>query len=329
MPRTAVDVATVPLASGRPIRSAAGQTMGTTWSVKWHAKEGAAHPRQAIEAELARLVGQMSTWSDDSAITRINDAPLGSWQDVPDSLFEVLADSLDLARDSGGAFDPTVGSIVESWGFGPRRAQTAPPACDWRSIELDRAGHRLRRHADVRLDLSAIAKGDAVDRIAALMTRLGLSDHLIEIGGELRGSGVKPDWSPWWVGLESPPALDGTPLPADVAVALHGLSVATSGDYRHRVMRGGITQSHTVDPRSRLAVTNDLAAVSVIHASCRAADGLSTALLVMGLEQALAWAAARDIAAVFRRRTDAGFVDVVTPTLQAWSDTPTPLPDPA
>ncbi|CAN5406541.1 FAD:protein FMN transferase [soil metagenome] len=307
------------MAAGRPVRSASGQTMGTTWMVRWHAHDGAVHPQLAIDAELARLGVQLSTWRDDSDITRLNDAPVGDWIEVPDTLFEVVASACAIALETGGAFDPTVGAIVESWGFGPQRGVPHVLACDWRAIELDVRARAIRRSADVRLDLSAIAKGDAVDRVSALMGQLGLSDHLVEIGGELRGAGVKPDWSPWWVALESPPDAAGRATRPNIVVALHGLSVATSGDYRQRVTRAGVAHSHTVDPRLGTPVAGDVAAVSVIHESCRMADAVSTALLVMGAKHGLEWATRHGIAAVFRCRRPDGPVDLVTPCLNAWS----------
>ncbi len=322
LPEFPVDAGATPIASRRPLRNASGQAMGTTWTVQWHAPDGSTHPRLAIETELARLVQQMSTWIGDSSIARLNAAPLGDWIDLPEPMAEVVAHALAVARDSDGAFDPTVGALVEAWGFGPpprAGSATVEPRCDWRAIEFDATRRAARRTDEVRLDLSAIAKGDAVDRVSNAMARLGLRDHLVEIGGELRGAGVKPDWEPWWVGLERPPGNDDGGSRADTVIALHGLSVATSGDYHRHAVRDGRRVSHTIDPRTRQPLEQMLAAVSVVHPSCRHADALSTALLVMGLAAGLRWAAERDIAALFRERTANGLVVHATPTLERWS----------
>ncbi len=317
-----------------------GQTMGTTWSVRCllagkDARDDApdvdvAAIESGIDALLAQIVAQMSNWLDDSDIGRFNGAQAGTWLSLPPACFSVLQAALAVARDSGGAYDPSAGPLVSLWGFGPDGPRAVPPTaaeveaararCGWARIELDEAGHRARQPGGVSIDLCAIAKGYAVDAVSAWLSARGVSHHLVEIGGELRGEGVKPDGMPWWVELESPPPTDDTRA-ADAAVqtvvALHGLAVATSGDYRRYFDSGGRRYAHTLDPRTGYPVSHALAAVTVLHRQCMMADALSTALTVLGPEAGMAFAAQRGIAARMLLRTPHGFTERVSPAFAA------------
>ncbi|ALD93712.1 Membrane-associated lipoprotein involved in thiamine biosynthesis [Cupriavidus gilardii CR3] len=168
------------------------------------------------------------------------------------------------------------------------------------------------------IDLCAIAKGYAVDAVSAWLSARGVSHHLVEIGGELRGEGVKPDGMPWWVELESPPAADDAAADAArTVVALHGLSVATSGDYRRYFDSGGRRYAHTLDPRTGYPVSHALASVTVLHRRCMMADALSTALTVLGPEAGMAFATQRGIAARMLLRTPSGFTERMSPAFAA------------
>jgi thiamine biosynthesis lipoprotein len=164
----------------------------------------------------------------------------------------------------------------------------------------------------VRLDLSAIAKGFAVDLVSELLTRRGLTDHLVEIGGELRGSGIKPDHSPWWVALDGADDTMG-----DTVVALHDLSVATSGDAQRFIAADGRKFSHTIDPRTGWPIPETLASVTVFDRSCMRADALATALSVLGPEEGHAYAVKRKIAARFLLRGARGVAERMTPAFAA------------
>lgn len=313
-----------------------GQTMGTTWSVRCliaddHGKEGeAAAIAAGIEALLAQIVAQMSNWLDDSDIGRFNGAPAGSWLPLPPACFSVLQAALAVARDSGGAYDPSAGPLVSLWGFGPDGPRAAPPGadeveaararCGWARIELDEQGRRARQPGGVSIDLCAIAKGYAVDAVSAWLSARGVSHHLVEIGGELRGEGVKPDGMPWWVELESPPAahdVRAVDAAEQTVVALHGLSVATSGDYRRYFDSGDRRYAHTLDPRTGYPVSHALASVTVLHRQCLMADALSTALTVLGPEAGMAFATQRGIAARMLLRTPRGFAERMSPAFEA------------
>jgi thiamine biosynthesis lipoprotein len=181
---------------------------------------------------------------------------------------------------------------------------------------LDRVQRRLYQPGGAILDLSSVAKGYAVDRLALRLEALGVRHYLVEAGGELRGAGVKTDGQPWWVELEGVPDAIGAPIPQSV-VALHGLAVATSGDYRRYFHHAQRRVSHTLDPRSGYPIANDLASVTVLAPTCMAADALSTALTVMGADAGLAYADGRGLAARFLLRRDGGLREVDT---AAWQD---------
>ncbi|OWQ85596.1 hypothetical protein CDN98_15910 [Roseateles terrae] len=198
----------------------------------------------------------------------------------------------------------------------PTPEQCTQAHCGWQSLRWDAQRRVLTQPGRATLDLSAIAKGDAVDRLSDLLTGLGLPHHLVEVGGELRGAGLKPDGQPWWVDLE-PPQPDSALPP--MRVALHGLSVATSGDYRKTYQDAqGQRISHTVDPRQRRPVSHGLASVTVLHPSAMWADGWSTALMVLGTDDGMRLAEQQQLAArLVVRRPSGGFDEHLSSALQA------------
>lgn len=276
------------------VETIGGATMGTTWSVRFVA----VRPGQGrdlgsrIEAELARLVGQLSHWEPESDLCRFNRAPAGTRHPLPGDLFHVLEAGCAVSALSGGAYDPTLGALVDLWGFGPPGPVSRPPGQAAVAASLSRAGwHRLAldpktrsalQPGGLRLDLSGSAKGHAVDAVSDLLAAEGVADHLVEIGGELRGRGVKPDRHPWWVALERPPAVGAGD---ETVVALHGLSVASSGDYRRVLDFEGGRAGHTLDGGTGRPVANGMTAVTVLHPSCLMADALATAVMVLGPER--------------------------------------------
>jgi len=308
--------------AGSRVHALSGESMGTTWSVKYVAEESAVALDPAIRAVLASVVAEMSTWEPDSTLSRFNAAPPGSWHELPADLFTVMARAVEIADDSGGAFDPTIGPVVNLWGFGPDAAGRSVPAperiaaalarCGWQRLELDMRARRARQPGGLYVDLSGIAKGYAVDLVARRLRGAGIDSFLVEVGGELRGLGVKPDGAPWWVALETPA---GTV--SETVVALHGLSCATSGDYRKFFMDGAVRHSHTIDPRTGWPVRHDLASVTVLHPDCMTADALATALGVMGVEDGMVHARERGIAARFLARAEGGFTERTTPAFDA------------
>ncbi|MDO9453823.1 MAG: FAD:protein FMN transferase [Stagnimonas sp.] len=297
-------------APGAVLHSLSGESMGTRWTVKLSAPPRALEPLQRlVQAELDRVVAEMSSWQADSELCRYNAAEAGSWQQLPDGFFEVMQQALLVADDSAGAYDPTAGPLVDCWGFGPAPRRSTPPSSEeitnalaqvgWQRVRLDVTHRRLLQPGGAQLDLSAIAKGYGVDLLARALAAQGLHHYLVEVGGELRGQGCKPDGSPWWVQLEAPDAQAGH---APILLALDGLAVASSGDYRRYFESGGQRYAHTIDPRDGWPLRHELASVSVVHTSCMRADALSTALFVLGLEQGLQYASQHGLAAHFVER---------------------------
>ncbi len=316
--------------------------MGTSWSVKCVLPQAAADEpvRACVQMVLDTVVGQMSTWESTSALSCYNSAPAGSWVTLPEECLYVLRYALTIAEASGGVYDPTAGPLGNLWGFGPKARAATPPSSDkiafalrhvgWQRVEVQPAACRVYQPGGIYLDFSAIAKGHAVDLIARALTAAGVAHHLVEVGGELRGSGVKPDGLPWWVQLENPPdAADAVAGLSETVIALHGLSVATSGDFRRYFEVAGaapgsgertpatLRYSHTIDPHTAQPIRHGLAAVSVVHPDCIAADALSTALNVMGSHIGMQFAVERGIAARFVQRGEAGYHETLSPALAA------------
>lgn len=292
-----------PLAGGQLLRMG-GSTMGTDWSLSavTQEAEGAAQIRAVLEQGFAAVITQMSQWEPDSQISRFNRAEPGSRHAISPHFRAVLDCALQVAEASGGAFDPTLAGATELWGFGagpvpdiiPSASQIArirPP--DWGAIELRDETDVLTQPGGLQLDFSAIAKGFAVDLGIAALRQLGIDHALLEIGGELKGVGVKPDGLPWWVNLESPP---GGHVPA-ARIALTGWAVATSGSYRRRREVGEDSWSHTLDPQSGRPLGDEILSVSVLHKDCMRADALSTAIAVLGPKRGIAFADVHNIPA--------------------------------
>jgi thiamine biosynthesis lipoprotein len=306
--------------------------MGTTWSARVAATgvgDEQAALQAALQAELDAIVAQMSHWDDDSLLSRYNRAPAGTWVALPPQFFDVMDYALWAHDASGGAYDPAAGALVELWGFGPRRRYDhagfyAPDAQAIARVQaahleaarptLDRAGRRLLQPGGAVLDLSSVAKGYAVDRLALCLEGRGLRHYLVEVGGELRGAGLKPDGQPWWVEVETVP--DGGPA-RQAVVALHGLSIATSGDYRQFFNLGQRRVAHTLDPRTGRPCAHDIAAVTVLAPTCMAADALSTVLAVLGPADGLAFAERRALAARFLVRRPGRLEEIVSPAWEA------------
>lgn len=304
-----------------------GDTMGTSWSVRLAAARDAdlRALHAGIETRLALVVRQMSTWEPDSDISRYNRAEAGQWLPVPPEFAQVLAAALAIADASDGAFDPSVGTLVGLWGFGPH-AHTAVPDAEalraarrhagWRRIGLDRDAFRVLQPGDVQLDLSAIAKGYAVDLVAAHLREAGIGSALVEVGGELAGFGRKPDGGPWRVLVEAGPEEDDHRLDARV-LDLDGIAVATSGDRWHHYTRNGRRYTHTIDPRSGAPVAHAPAAVSVVASDAMQADGWATALGVLGVDAGHALALRLGLAARFLWRDDDGMHERMTDAFRA------------
>ena len=296
-----------------------GATMGTTWRLRAFAPPGFNAKRldAEIAAALAAVVGEMSAWEPRSALSRFNALEAGHALALPGRMRRVLEEALSIAAETDGAFDPSIGALVDAWGFGALAPAFDKPGDDVIDAALESAGWRklafasdaLVQPGGLRLDLNGIAKGYAVDVAAEIAAAAGLTSYLMEIGGELRAAGIKPDGQPWWVELERPPRAPGERL----LLALYNQAVATSGDYIRRDIVDGEEIAHTIDPFTGRPLRKGVAAVSVLHASCMRADAYATALTVMGVEAGLAFAARAEIAAIIAERRDGALIEHFSP----------------
>lgn len=279
-----------------------GQTMGTSWSASWCAAPGLPEEtvKTALEASFAQIIASMSPWEPASLISQFNRLAPGERLAIDTPFAEVMAMALDVARASGGALDPCLGGEVMRRGFGPagigagEEGRAHGPAI-WDQLLPEPAC--LYQPGGVTLDLNAVAKGYAVDQMAATLERLGLTQYLVEIGGEFAGRGVKPDRAPWWVDLENP-----SPGEAPWRIALVGHGVATSGDYRQQRVLDCLKLSHIVPVVTRECRFGDLASVTVVHEKCALADAWATAIFALGDAAGLALAAAHDLAVLLQYR---------------------------
>ena len=301
-----------------------GATMGTTYSVKLvDTQDGLDADNLATDIDRAlSLVNQrMSTYLPDSELARFNEAGPGSWTSISDDTMTVIDEARRLSLLTGGAFDPTVGPIVDLWGFGPDRRQQRVPSPETitavaETVGFDMVERRsgkpaIRKQAPgVRLDFSGVAKGFGVDKVTERLEAVGVESYLVEVGGELRASGHRANGQPWRVGIEKPaPASDGV----QQIVHLEGEALATSGNYRIFFEQDGHRYSHIVNPRTGRPVDHDLASVSVIAPTTMEADALSTSLLVLGPEDGMNFATAHDIQAFFIVGRDGAFREVASP----------------
>ncbi len=298
-----------------------GETMGTTYEAAVVADAIAdarlAALANAIATALEHVDATMSTWRPESELSRFNEAATTDPFSASPDLIAVFQHALSISELTGGAFDITVGPLVNAWGFGPPgHPPTAPAAADlarlreqvgWQQLAVDTAESTVRKHAaGLSADLSALAKGFAVDQVGELLEREGFANHLVEVGGEVRAAGRNARGEAWRVGIERP-----SPGPPAVyrTVALGGHALATSGDYRNTYLLDGQRVSHTIDPRTGRPVTHALASVSVIDPLCVRADAIATALMVLGPDDGFALATEQDWPALFLVRLPDGALE--------------------
>jgi thiamine biosynthesis lipoprotein len=301
-----------------------GSALGTTFKVaivEPAPELDTAALESSIVAALTRIDLLASTWRSDSELSRFNASPSTGWLEVSGQFCSALADALEISRVTNGAFDMTVGPLVNLWGFGPDGQVAEPPANSAIESALQRVGfHKVhtdcergvarKDDAAVYVDLSGWAKGHAVDEVAGVLDGNQVHNYLVELGGELRVSGHNSERRKWAVAIEAPSTSQRVPR---AVIRVTDTSVATSGDYRNYFAYGDTRYSHTIDPRTGRPVTHDLAAVTVIHAVNAYADAMATALLVLGPETGPSLAEDLGIAAYFLVRRPAGIEEIVTP----------------
>jgi thiamine biosynthesis lipoprotein len=274
-----------------------GRTMGTTWHVTVVGRASIDGLQEKIERRLEEVNQSFSTYREDSEINRFSRfRAVGQEFPVSRDFHRVMTMAARVFALSGGAWDGTVRPLVDLWGFGPLPPVGEPPTPEriealrkdvgFDRIEI-RAGALVKRQAAVTLDLSSIAKGFGVDAVTEVIRGEGFRDFLVEIGGEVYGAGSRRDGRAWRVGINRPQA-DSAPDEIYRVAPLRDAAFATSGDYRSFFVRDGVRYSHVLDPRTGRPVSNGVVSVSVVAPDCALADGLATAVMVMGADAGLA-----------------------------------------
>lgn len=279
-----------------------GRTMGTTYHIKiaGHLPAGvsAALLQGRIDSLLADINRQMSTYIPSSEISQFNRAPAGKTFGVSADFMKVLRLALVINRQSGGAFDVTVGPLVDLWGFGKKGERAAPPKESEINALLTKIGSTavsilndstiVKTKAGLQLDFGAIAKGYGVDAVARLLKQTGLGNYMVEIGGEVKVSGQKED-EKWRIGIDRPEAGLQPGEQLQGVLQIKDIAAATSGDYRNYFRQGDSLYSHEIDPLTGRPAQNGVASVTVLAPSCMLADAMATAIMIMGAEKGLEW----------------------------------------
>ncbi len=299
-----------------------GQTMGTTYSIRITGKvkkDRLKELTRRIDAELADINKQMSTWDAESEISRFNHSRSVEPISVSSDFAAVVGRALGFSERTGGAFDPTLQPLLNLWGFGSEGTESGVPSDEdiaeakaktgWHKISVDSPTTLRKSEPEVSLALGAIAKGYGVDALGRILVDAGLENWFVEIGGEVITQGINPDHVPWKIGIQYP-----SPDPANDRLQgiLHMTSgaVATSGNYRNYISVDGVIYSHILDPRSGRAALSNTASVSVYAANCTDADAMATALFVMGVDEGLAWVEqAPGVEAMYLLRQDDGTIN--------------------
>lgn len=276
-----------------------GRTMGTTYNVKYRPTPNTLTVKDLqieVDTLLAEINHTMSTYDQESELSRFNRLRTTDWVPASSSLRAVLKTALEIGAQSEGAFDITVGPLVNLWGFGPevhsdripldRDIAAARARSGLDKITLSETQPAIRKHRpDVFLDLSGIAKGYGVDRVAELMTARGIEHYMVEIGGEIRVRGLKERDTPWRIAIEKP--LSGE-RSVHTMLALSDIALATSGNYRNFFEIAGRRYSHTIDPTTGWPVDHHLVSVTVLAETSMRADAWATAFQVLGPERGMA-----------------------------------------
>ncbi|MGJ8655214.1 MAG: FAD:protein FMN transferase [Akkermansiaceae bacterium] len=276
--------------SGLSISTLHGETMGTYWKLTYQKPTHTSDQtvRTTIEKTFSNIIDQMSHWDPTSELSTFNNLPAEEPLKISPDFYLTLTTALQISTLTHGAYDPTIGHIVNQLGFGPNNhqdKQSSPHSkpSTWQDITLHPTTHSISHAGNCHLDLSSIAKGTAVDKAALALESLAINNYLLEVGGELRGSGCKPDGQPWWTTLD--PTCNQK-KDTQTLVALSGISIATSGPAIQTKNQHGKTIHHLIDPHTATSSQSDLTAVTVIAPTCLLADAWATALFILGKEKA-------------------------------------------
>ncbi len=274
-----------------------GQIFGTYYNIKIKTDKKDSQLKNEISQRLAEINSLMSVFEKDSEISLINLAPAQQKIELSSDMSKVIKASDLVYRQTEGYFDPSLGKLIDLWGFGSSKP-SEPSTTEVKQALKNSGFNKLRFSKDFRyliknnsqimLNLSAIAKGWAVDEIALLLDKKGYSDYMVEIGGEIKTKGFREEnGEPWTIGINRPSAHSSDNI---MVISLSNMAVATSGNYRNFYSRDGRILGHTISHLTGEPVESDVASVSVFHDSCMMADAYATAIVAMGIERGLKFA---------------------------------------
>jgi thiamine biosynthesis lipoprotein len=306
-----------------------GMTMGTSYSVKFRKPAGeidVGSLKKNIDRRLEDINKKMSTYLPDSELSIINRAGAGQWLPISDELYNVIQEALAISESSHGAFDITVGPLVNLWGFGPSGRPLHVPdeqtikstleITGYHKIHLQDSPRAIRKDMDaIFLDLSGIAKGYAVDAVSALLEQVAVLDYMVEIGGEIRARGVNAEGESWRIGIEKPVTDERS---VERVIHLKDTGMATSGNYRNFYDMNGVRYSHIINPATGKPVIQHLASVTVLDRKCMVADAWATALFVLGPDRGMALVQTLHMPVLFIGRTGTGFSERMTDEFKAY-----------
>lgn len=270
-----------------------GRAFGTTWHLKTSESLSAKKTlelQSCLQRQLDAWEAYFSHWQTESAVSRFNASTSTEWQTMPVEVIELVRLAQKIAQDTDGALDITIAAWIDLWGFGAKESLGTPPepaaiekareACGWHLLDVRDTPPALRKkNPQIRINLSSVAEGWALERLALSLEAAGEHDFLIELGGEILARGHAADGNPWYVGVQTPYAPVGEAMQA---IRLSDASLATCGTYRQYFEHHGKSYTHVLDPHTGRPVEHALRSVSVHHASAAMADGYATALLVLG-----------------------------------------------
>jgi len=288
-----------------------GRTMGTSYNVRYFANDKTSDTtslKAEIDALLVQVNQEMSTYIKMSELSQFNYSKNQDWVKTSENLFHVIDYALEVALKTDGVFDPTIGPLVNLWGFGPNGQRKIPRASEiakakervgYKFLTIDKASKSIKKsRSDIYVDLSASAKGFGVDVVAKTLDQYNVKNYMVEIGGEVITKGKKANRS-WRIAIEAPNPEDQKKRFQKI-LNISGMALATSGDYRNFFMENGKKYSHTIDFQTGKPVAHTLASVSVAHEdSCMKADAWATALLALGPIKGIKLAEELKLAAYF------------------------------
>jgi len=305
------------------IKSITGKTMGTTFSIKIVDDKKFSFDYKSLESEINEMLKeinrQMSTYIKDSEISQFNRYDSTGWFNISYDFASLINTALEVSSLSAGAFDITVGPLVNLWSFGPETKKPEVPGVKELLEAKSKTGYKFievrvdtpvvkKDKPEVYLDMSAIAKGYAVDKVAELLSSKKIRNYMVEIGGEVRTAGKNNKDKSWKIGIETP----DSPTNIQKVISISDYSIATSGDYNNYFEENGIRYSHTIDPRTGMPITHKLASVTVIHTSCTLADAFATAINVMGPTAGYEFALKENLIIYIIVRHETGFIEKTT-----------------